>query len=71
LENNYYIAPNYKKHTIMNIDYFEYQRLKQDLRWWKLYGQYVSRVHSTVDGEARGYAEGEEKYIENFKEIQL
>ncbi len=55
----------------MNIDYLEYLKLKQDLRWWKLYGQYVSRVHSTVDGEASGYADGDEEYIENFNQIQL
>ena len=36
--------------------------LKKELEWWRTYGEYVGRVHSIVDGEACGYADGDEEY---------
>ena len=41
----------------------------KELEWWRLYGEYVSRVHRVVDAEACGYADGDMEYKENFNQI--
>ncbi len=40
----------------------------KELEWWRLYGEYVSRVHRVVDAEACGYADGDMEYKENFNQ---
>ena len=35
------------------------ERLQDELNWWRTYGEYVSKVHTNVDAEACGYADGD------------
>ena len=39
----------------------------ESIEWLTRYMYYVARVHPTIDGEACGYADGDEEYEENFK----
>ena len=45
----------------------ELEQTKKELEWYQRYSHYISNVHNTVDGEASGYADGDEEYEENFK----
>ena len=40
-------------------------KLQNELNWWRTYGEYVSKVHTNVDAEACGYADGDHEYKEN------
>lgn len=42
------------------------EQLQDELNWWRTYGEYVSKVHTNVDAEACGYADGDNEYKENF-----
>jgi len=42
------------------------EQLVSELKWWRDYGYYVANAHSNVDGEACGYADGDEEYEENL-----
>ena len=42
--------------------------IPSELNWWRIYGEYVSRVHNNIDAEACGYADGDEEYEENFNQ---
>ena len=42
------------------------EQLQNELNWWRTYGEYVSKVHTNVDAEACGYADGDNEYKENF-----
>jgi hypothetical protein len=35
------------------------EQLKQELEWWRTYGEYVAKVHNNVDAEACGFADGD------------
>lgn len=43
------------------------QELKQELEWWRTYGEYVAKVHNNVDAEACGFADGDDEYLDNIK----
>ena len=53
----------------MNIDYFEYINLKENLKMCRQYIKYVERVYPEIDEEAEAFTDGEEIYIEKFNEI--
>jgi hypothetical protein len=42
------------------------EQLKQELEWWRTYGEYVAKVHNNVDAEACGFADGDNEYQDNF-----
>jgi 3-keto-L-gulonate-6-phosphate decarboxylase len=42
------------------------EQLKQELEWWRTYGEYVANVHNNVDAEACGFADGDNEYKDNF-----
>jgi hypothetical protein len=42
------------------------EQLQDELNWWRTYGEYVSKVHTNIDAEACGYADGDNEYKENF-----
>ncbi len=44
----------------MNIDYFEYLKMKSELEWLKLYEYYVRERYRNVDQEAIEYADENE-----------
>ena len=44
----------------MNIDYFEYLKMKSELVWLRLYEYYVREQHHNVDQEAIEYADENE-----------
>ena len=35
------------------------EQLKQELEWWRTYGEYVAKVHNNVDAEACAFADGD------------
>ena len=39
--------------------------LKEELDWWRSYGEYVSKSYRSVDAEACGYADGDDEYGDN------
>lgn len=43
------------------------KQLKQELEWWRTYGEYVAKVHNNVDAEACGFADGDDEYLDNIK----
>jgi hypothetical protein len=40
------------------------KKMISEIRWWRAYGEYVSRAHANVDAEACGYADGDEEYTQ-------
>tara|TARA_R110000824_G_scaffold173996_1_gene352119 strand:+ start:90 stop:335 length:246 start_codon:yes stop_codon:yes gene_type:complete len=43
-------------------------KIQKELDWFREYGYYIGRVYNNIDGEACGYADGDEEYAENFKQ---
>jgi hypothetical protein len=42
--------------------------LIDELKWLRKYEEYVYRVYKNIDGEASGYADGDEEYMQNFNQ---
>lgn len=40
----------------------------KEIDWWRTYGEYVSRIHTNIDAEACGYADGDKEYEDNFNQ---
>lgn len=42
--------------------------MNNELKWWRLYGEYISRIYQNIDAEASGHADGDEEYMQNFNQ---
>jgi len=48
-----------EKVKILEEVHIRLTRYKQELQWWRTYGEYVAKVHNNVDAEACGFADGD------------
>lgn len=37
----------------------ENAKLKEEVNWYRVYGDYIGKVYSEIDGEASGHADGD------------
>ncbi len=53
------------KDTLITEQQYRIEALQKELTWYRTYGQYIAHVHTNVDAEACGYADGDNEYSLN------